>query len=102
MGTYEYDLWGNLVSAVQATDSRTGAILDTNNILYRNPLRYRGYYYDAETGFYYLNARYYDSVTHRFINADKIVAGIASDTSGYNLFEYCNSNPINMVDYSGC
>ena len=33
-------------------------------------LHYRGYYYDTETGFYYLQSRYYDPITHRFINAD--------------------------------
>ena len=35
-----------------------------------NPLRYRGYVYDDETGLYYLQSRYYDPVTGRFLNAD--------------------------------
>jgi len=56
IGTYEYDLWGRPVSVKEAT-----AGIDINGILTKNPFRYRGYYYDEETGFYYLNARYHDS-----------------------------------------
>ena len=54
---YAYDAWGNLLSA-------------TGSMAHVNPLRYRGYYYDSETGFYYLQSRYYDPATRRFINAD--------------------------------
>ncbi len=64
-----------------------------------NPLRYRGYYYDAETGFYYLQSRYYDSKIGRFINADSQLDTAIS--SGLNLFSYCENNPVNMVDTTG-
>ncbi len=74
---------------------------DTLGILNRNPLRYRGYYYDSESNFYYLNARYYDPVTHRFINADNQIVGVSGDVSGYDLFEYCNNNPVKLTDASG-
>ncbi|WP_242944645.1 RHS repeat-associated core domain-containing protein [Pseudobutyrivibrio sp. OR37] len=67
--------------------------------MYRNPLRYRGYYYDSETGFYYLNARYYDPKIHRFISADSQIAGVLGDINGYNLFSYCNNNPVNCQDF---
>ena len=44
-----------------------------------NPFRYRGYYYDTESGLYYLNSRYYDPVTGRFINADSYL-GVCKNT----------------------
>ncbi len=65
-----------------------------------NPFRYRGYYYDAETGFYYLNSRYYDPETGRFVNADGVL-GANQDLLSYNLFAYCSNNPVNYSDPSG-
>ena len=66
--SYTYDAWGNILSTVY---SNGGASTSARF----NPLRYRGYYYDTETGLYYLNSRYYDSVAGRFINADEIING---------------------------
>lgn len=62
-----------------------------------NPFRYRGYYYDPESGLYYLNTRYYDPETGRFINADNvsILSESASEINGLNLFSYCFNNPVN-------
>ena len=65
-----------------------------------NPIRYRGYFYDTETGFYYLNSRYYDPEIGRFINADGYVS-TGQSFLGYNMFAYCNNNPVNLVDTSG-
>ena len=70
-----------------------------------NPFRYRGYYYDVESGLYYLNSRYYDPQTGRFINAEPNVdygkfdegAGL----NGYNVFAYCANNPVMFKDDSG-
>ena len=64
---YEYDAWGNVISI---TDNNGNVITNPNHIGNLNPFRYRGYYQDTETGLYYLMSRYYDAVTHRFINAD--------------------------------
>ena len=100
VGSYEYDLWGNLIS-ISENDAPKVNVKDDVFILKRNPLRYRGYYYDSETKFYYLNSRYYDPAVHRFISADSIIAGVSEDVNGYNLFEYCNNNPINQKDASG-
>ncbi len=86
---YTYDAWGQLL-----TDQDTLA----NTIGGKNPLRYRGYYYDSETGFYYLQSRYYDPVVQRFINADGYVY---NNILGFNLFLYCNNNPINYYDPYG-
>ena len=86
--TYTYDAWGNPVSIGGTQAASAGAA---------NPFRYRGYYYDGESGLYYLQSRYYDPVVGRFINQDSILGG----NGEYNLYVYCGSNPINRVDPSG-
>ena len=90
VGNYEYDAWGKVLTA------------DTS-IAQQNPLRYRGYYYDNETGYYYLQSRYYDPSICRFINADNVetVKKSKEHVVGINLFAYCNNSPINYVDYTG-
>ena len=90
VGNYEYDAWGKVLTA------------DTD-IAKQNPIRYRGYYYDNETGYYYLQSRYYDSDICRFINADvaeitQMAKNIVQDS---NLFAYCNNDPINQRDLTG-
>ncbi len=87
VAAYDYDPYGKIISAA-------GAMADVN------PLRYRGYYYDSETGFYYLQSRYYDPEICRFINGDKYSA-TATGYLGYNMFAYCNNNPIIAADYDG-
>ena len=65
------------------------------------PLRYRGYYYDSETGFYYLQSRYYDPANRRFINADSYISTNSIDMISYNMFAYCGNNPVIHFDPSG-
>lgn len=84
---YSYDAWGNILSA-------TGSLANVN------PLRYRGYYYDTETGFYYLQSRYYDPIVKRFINADTY-ASTGQGFLGYNMFAYCGNCPVNNADPKG-
>ena len=89
---YQYDAWGNVTACYDTSD---GSILSLVN-----PYTYRGYYYDIETGYYYLNSRYYSPQLHRFISAD----GYFNTHSGilsHNMFAYCNNNPINYVDHTG-
>ena len=93
---YRYDAWGKLISMTDAS----GAALGENTIGARNPLRYRGYIYDSETGFYYLQSRYYDPVVHRFINADGYVS-TGTGFNGYNMYAYCNNDPVMSYDPSG-
>jgi RHS repeat-associated protein len=65
-----------------------------------NPIRYRGYYYDTETGLYYLKSRYYDPEVGRFINAD-VLADADRGSAGLNLFAYCLDDPVNNLDSEG-
>ena len=89
--SYDYDAWGNCT----VYDSSDAAIGDLN------PLRYRGYYYDAETGFYYLQSRYYDPAICRFINADTFATTDANGFLSANMFAYCENNPVMRTDESG-
>ena len=89
---YTYGAWGDILSV-------TGTLASTIGQL--NPIRYRGYYYDAETGFYYVSSRYYDPEIGRWINADNQIAGVGGEVLGYNMFAYCMNNPVNMSDPTG-
>ena len=93
--TYTYDAWGRLIS-------KSGTSSDYASIYEYNPLTYRGYIYDSETGFYYLQSRYYDPTVGRFLNADDVrYLGIGSVSSGWNLYAYCYNSPTNYSDPSG-
>ena len=91
--SYTYDAWGKVTTTYSNGGASTGAQY--------NPFLYRGYYYDSEIGLYYLNSRYYDPSTGRFISADGELAGAGGDLRGYNLFAYCFNNPVNMDDPYG-
>ena len=86
-------------AAALAADSNGHAADSPDHIAQVNPFRYRGYYYDNETGLYYLNSRYYDPETGRFINADLVVDNRGLTTP--NLFQYCANNPVNFADVNG-
>ena len=89
VASYTYDPYGKVLSA-------TGSLASIN------PLRYRGYYYDSDSGFYYLQSRYYDPNTCRFINADDVdLLGVNGDFASINLFAYCGNNPITRADENG-
>ena len=85
---YVYSLWGEIISA-------------EGDLAEINPLRYRGYYYDSETGFYYLRSRYYDPENHRFINADTYASTDSGDAISCNMFAYCQNNPVMLGDENG-
>ncbi len=97
IANYRYDAWGKLISVTDVTGTDVSG--NANHIANVNPIRYRGYYYDTETGLYYLNSRYYDPEIGRFVNADGLV-----DNRGVtfqNLFSYCVGNPIMYIDSAG-
>lgn len=90
--TYAYDAWGNILNETE--DSLIEGF---------NPFRYRGYIYDAETELYYLQSRYYDPITGRFINADDpdYTDTCSGSPLSTNMFAYCEGNYINYVDFDG-
>ena len=65
-----------------------------------NPFRYRGYYYDTETQLYYLQSRYYNPAWGRFLNVDAYIS-TGTGLLGYNMYTYCDNDPIMKVDVSG-
>lgn len=83
------------VAATNVVGNSTGTTLIT-----RNPYLYRGCRYDRETGLYYLNSRYYDPETGRFLNAD-VYVNTGQNTIAANMFQYCGNNPINRIDPLG-
>lgn len=88
VASYDYDPYGKVISAA-------GTLANIN------PLRYRGYVYDQETGFYNVSGRYYDPLVSRWINADEQISGVGGDLGGNNLFAYCFNNPVNLIDPTG-
>ena len=98
--TYAYDGYGNHI----VLDENGKEDTSLTSIGHLNPFRYRGYYFDEESGLYYLNSRYYDPETGRFISPD--VLSILDETkgqiNGLNLYMYCRNNPIMYIDSNGC
>ena len=88
---YTYDAWGKLISTTGTLATSLGA---------DNPFRYRGYYYDTETGLYYLTTRYYDPEVCRFISAD-VYMTTGQGVLGGNMFAYCLNNPLIYDDDQG-
>ena len=88
---YAYDAYGNC-KVVSGADSEIATL---------NPFRYRGCYYDRETGLYYLNARYYNPEWRRFISPDDTAYLDPETVNGLNLYAYCNNDPVNYADPSG-
>lgn len=97
MVEYVYDAWGNHA----ALDANGNDLTDSSHIGNRNPFRYRGYFYDVETGLYYLQTRYYDPEIGRFLNMDSISYADPKQFHGLNLYAYCANNPVNYVDPTG-
>ena len=93
VGEYVYDAWGNCTIEAAGTDNLA--------IMQLNPFRYRGYYWDKELNLYYLQTRYYDPETGRFINADCITYSAPIIVNGLNLYSYCANNPILRFDPNG-
>jgi len=94
---YVYNAWGEGL----VLDANGNEITSPTHIGQINPFRYRGYFYDVETGWYYLKSRYYDPTTGRFINMDSITYADSSAINGLNLYVYCENNPVMDIDPDG-
>ena len=91
---YRYDAWGEVLVSSDASGFGLAQI---------NPLRYRVYYYDQETGLYYLQTRYYDPKVRRFLNADdaSVLTKDPEQLTEKNLYAYCDDNPVMYRDDTG-
>lgn len=94
---YWYDAWGNH----KVVDANGNEITSSNHLGNLNPFRYRGYYYDAETGLYFLQTRYYDPEVGRFLNRDSVSYANPETINGLNLYSYCLNNPVEYTDPYG-
>ena len=94
---YKDGAWGNHF----VLDCEGNEITDTEHIGHRNPFRYRGYYYDTTSGFYYLKSRFYDPETGRFLSPDSVEHLDHETIGGLNLYAYCNNNPVMYSDPEG-
>ena len=98
---YDYDPWGKILAI---TDGN-GVDVSSNSahIANVNPTRYRGYYYDTETGLYYVSSRYYDPEVGRFISPDTtdVLTATPVGLTDKNLYAYCDNNPVVRVDHGG-
>ena len=90
VASYVYDAWGNIKDTKGEPTIRE-----------INPIRYRGYVYDTETSLYYLQSRYYDPLTGRFLNADVYADTVSGTPLSTNMFAYCENNAINKSDDEG-
>ena len=86
---YKYDAWGNQT------------ITGNSTLANINPFRYRSYYFDTETGLYYLQTRYYDPEVGRFLNIDSLDYANPETINGLNLYAYCGNNPVMNSDPEG-
>jgi RHS repeat-associated protein len=93
---YKYDAYGQIISATRPSGV-------TDDIYQVNPICYKDYYYDADTGWYNLTTRYYDPVVGRFISADDVslIAESTDEMGDKNLYAYCDNNPISRADKGG-
>ena len=95
LATYTYDAWGNFSTTYTNGGANTPAA--------KNPFTYRGYYLDRDLGLYYLNSRYYDQNTRRFISPDDsaVLNATPMELTDKNLYAYCDNNPITRADNGG-
>ena len=90
---YEYSVWGELIEEKE---------IENKKIVEDNPYKYKSYYYDKESGLYYLKSRYYSASLHRFISLDQTEYMEIGSITGLNLYVYCGNDPVNMADPDGC
>lgn len=96
VGTYVYDERGTILE-IDANKN----ISDSKEAMELNPIRYRGYYYDTETGFYYLMSRYYNPLSLSFLTPDEKEYVDGCSIPGVDPYCYCCYDPVNFSDATG-
>ena len=86
---------------ISVKDASGNTITSDSNFAILNSIRYRGYYYDTESGLYYLQSRYYDPTTGRFVNGDSIAYTTTDNFVGVNIFSYSDNSFVNKIDTDG-
>ena len=94
VASYTYNAYGKLLSTATTSVSNSATVAE------KNPIRYRGYYYDNDIKLYYCQSRYYDPIIGRFLNPDAYVS-TGQGIFGSNMYAYCNNNPVSMADTTG-
>ena len=97
-----YNANGTSVASLRY-DSYENTLSESGSMADKVKFRYRGYYYDSETGFYYLQSWYYDPSICRFLSADQyeLVGTLSKSLGELNLYSYCANNPIMYTDENG-
>lgn len=92
---YEYDAWGNCI----VRDENGNITTDPNHIGNINPIRWKSQYYDNESGFYYINGRYYSPQIRQYINMANIESAKSNAATIYalNLYSLTLENPLNIM-----
>ena len=92
LANYAYDSWGKVTE-----------ITGNTALAEQNPIRYRSYYFDFETEWYFLSSRYYNAEACRFVNSDNyaLPTSTPTDITDKNLYSYCDNNPIVRADVDG-
>ena len=110
---FDRNIKGNVIGIYNASGAKIAKVslhswgnpklttLSSNSFSGYNPIRYRGYCFDEESGFYFLNARYYNPAWRRFISPDDTAYLDPNTPNGLNLYAYCNNDPVNYADPSG-
>ncbi len=91
MVKYKYDAWGNCTIKSSTTNYTVAHV---------NPIRYRGYYYDIDTGLYYLNSRYYNPLWRRFISPASTKSLDSKTINGLNLYSFASNNPVKKPKFA--
>ncbi len=105
---YNYDVRGsvtNIVTSAGVTENgyfydEFGNAQESGNTNFLNETTYTGSIKDDSTGLQYMNARFYDAKSGRFLSQDSY-SGNAYDPWTQHLYSYCGNNPTNFTDPTG-
>ena len=86
---YEYDALGNCT-----------VLEDDGNVAQLNPFRWKGFFFDSETGFYYANGSYYDPETGLYVDAAPVSVVLENSDSPKHI-DRCGTLCYNALEIEG-